>query len=151
MPDGLTELITVPVVIPKHRLADLYQLTAEWAQAPDSNAPTGVAPGGAPTSMEWLWRVTDDDLAYQVVRAGNKNARAIYAVLAQIAGKPVSYVDLDAACGMEGHQRAGLLGSMGRACWHRKRTTPWHWDAESHTYTMPAEVGPLFLRALSRV
>jgi hypothetical protein len=101
--------------------------------------------------MEWLWRPSDDELAYQVVYAGNKNARAIYRVLAQNAGTPVSYIDLNAACGMEGLKRAGLLGSIGRTCWHRKRTIPWRWDAERHTYTMPAEIGSMFLKALSRV
>src|ERR1700674_3185903 len=96
--ENVGDLVTVPVSIPRHRVSDLYRMGAEWTMASGRAAPAEAAPMGASTD----WRSDDADLAYQVVRAGNRNARAIYKVLAKRAGKPVSYTDLDAACGMDG-------------------------------------------------
>lgn len=145
--ENVGDLVTVPVSVPRHRVSDLYRMVADWTTASGPAVPAEATPTGASTD----WRSDDEQLAYQVVRAGNRNARAIYTVLAKKAGKPVSYTDLDAACGMDGPHRVGLLGSMGRTCWTRNRNIPWTWDKENHTYTMPARLATIFLNALSRV
>lgn len=140
-----SDFITVPVVIPREKLGDLYAIVGPWSQpmAEQANRDDGQ-PAADPS-----WKPTDGRLAEQVVAAGNANARAIYRVLAEHAGEPVSYKLLDKATGMENRRRAGVLGSMGKSCWHRGRQAPWRWDRENHTYTMSAMVSDLFKRALA--
>jgi hypothetical protein len=134
-------------MVPSERLSDLYRLAAEWS-APPAPPTEAVESSDAPSHA---WRPGDEDLAHQVVLAGNDNARAIYRVLAEHAGSAVDFRDLDAAAGMDGLRRAGLLGAMGRTCWHRGREVPWTWDSDRHTYTMSASVAEMFLAALNRL
>lgn len=142
------DLMDVSVVIPRERLAELYAVAARWnapeaQQAQQAEQASGAGPGP--------WEPGDEALAEKVGSAANANGRAIYRLLAENAGAPVDYQELDAAAGMDGHRRAGVLGSMGRTCNTRGRVIPWTWDSERHTYMMPAELGPLFLRVLDRI
>jgi hypothetical protein len=139
------EFVTVPVLVPRERLGDLYAIVGGWTQ------PAGTRPAnGAGSDTDLRWHSDDWQVADDVVAAGGTNARAIYRVLAANAGQPVSYEQLDQAVNMDGLRRVGVLGSIGKSCSHRGREVPWTWDRDHATYTMAPLVAELFRTALSK-
>jgi hypothetical protein len=58
----------------------------------------------------------------------------------------VTAAQIDAACGMTGYRRVGLLGAMGKSARHRGRTGTWQWNGRD--YRMQSKVAALFRKAL---
>lgn len=142
---GDDDFITVPVMVRKDQVGELYALVGGLG---NGRAMTDGTGGGAGRSGDITWKASDGAIAEAVVAAGNKNARAIYRLLVENAGRWVGPEELDAVVGMTGLRRVGVLGSMGKSCKHRGREAPWNWDGTN--YMMPPENAALFRRALAR-
>jgi hypothetical protein len=137
-----SDLITVAVTIPRHRLSDLYVYAGRLAQP----VPTAVEEA----TTERNWKEGDSSLAQQIVAAGNDHARAAWRALAM--SSPESRLNgeqLDAAVQMPRRERNGLLSKMSRSCTTRGRDFTWQYDQGTDSYWMDPPVAELFRRALA--
>src|SRR5690348_1262741 len=69
MSDMAPDLVPVTVLVHKDQVSEVYRLVAGLLAGPPAETAAG---------KDYVWRPGDEQLAVEVVRAGNDNARAIY-------------------------------------------------------------------------
>ena len=96
------------------------------------------------------WQPGDEAIAAEVVQASRSPyVRAAWRAFA-LSGPEnrLSGPQLDAAMGIGGRRRNGVLARMSASCRIRGRVGAWEWDASTNTYWMKPLQAELFSRAL---
>jgi hypothetical protein len=132
-----------------HELTTVNVKTMEVRRKPQTHSHGG---GENYKAVRWPWKAGDEAIAARVVSASRSSyVGAAWRVL--VTSSPQNRLtgpQLDAAVGLEGRRRNGVLARMSASCRIYGRVSPWQWDPSSKTYWMEPLQADLFSQALAQ-